>query len=92
MTTDIQPDIRMYKYTPDREQCSTYVQGGEGFPVFLNVEETVRKGGMTQGSLTHDLHVRNFHEFYARSVIRCKWHAFHFYSLRPRFHKFYISL
>jgi len=39
MTTDIQPAIKMYKYTPDREQNSTYVQSGEGFPVFLNAEE-----------------------------------------------------
>jgi hypothetical protein len=40
MTTDIQPAIKTYKYTHERQQCSLYVQGGWGFPVSLNAEET----------------------------------------------------
>jgi hypothetical protein len=43
MTTGIQPAIKTYKYTQDREQCSLYVLGGEGFPVFLNAEDSERQ-------------------------------------------------
>ena len=52
--------------------------------------DCVKKGGMTCGSLTHDHHVHNFREFYARAVIRCKWRAFHFNSLWPDFYNFYV--
>jgi hypothetical protein len=43
MTTGIQPATKTYKYAQDREQCSSYVQGGEGSPVFLKADESERQ-------------------------------------------------